>query len=126
MSDRIIKFRAWDKKIKKMYFVDAISFSRKEILVFDEEQDDTLFLKFKDAELIQYTGLKDEEDSEVYEGDLIVSDGRDLREVRYVCNTFVGISIHDKSSPDLELTLNEIRHRTVIGNICENPDLINE
>ena len=71
ITQREIKYKVWDKKIKKMYDVKAISFNLKQVIVFDEDQDDDLFLPFSKIELIQYTG-KNCKDKECYEGDILL------------------------------------------------------
>lgn len=78
----------------------------------------------------QYTGLKDSKGVEIYEGDIIKSEIKSLSEseiysVSYAggefhCDDFSPLYVHVGDSND-----DDAIHCTVIGNIYDNPELMN-
>lgn len=121
---REIKFRAWDKDNKKM--IDSSKDDRRD---YDEYWGDAFGLQLglienisKDTrfELMQYTGLKDKNGKEIYEGDILGYWGNATWEVMWVnekCAFRFGNYITN-------FPMTECKRKEIIGNIYENPELI--
>lgn len=113
---REIKFRAWDKKIKKIYPFLKISPKEKMILT-DSVIHQNRF--FKDIEIMQFTGLKDKKGKEIYEGDIL----KDNEDYIWICNFRNQRMLHNKTEGWSDIFPTE---QEIIGNIYENPKLLEE
>ncbi len=108
---RVIKFRAWDKTLNKIHSWSTIEnhFTLEELL-------DTNFF-----EAMQYTGLKDKNGVEIYEGDILSYFGFEY-EVTFEESAF-GWSEDGQFYAFAEMAIDEIEKTKIIGNIYENPKL---
>ena len=120
---REIKFRAWDKVHKKMLEPSNVG-----DMMFSYGQNYD-HIKSSDAFIMQYTGLKDKNGKEIYEGDLLLVDER--RTVKVYWHDELAMYDTKFISDNLPSNFfNELRnlswkHRTeIIGNIYENPELL--
>ncbi|QYR68799.1 hypothetical protein JY401_05490 [Fusobacterium animalis] len=121
-----LKIKAWLKKEKKMVAIIGIDFNYEYIRY---TEDDNLFnenyktAEFKNIELLQFTGLKDNGGQELYEADVIkFNDGIDDiyglisydDEDAVYCVSYENVTEHlSNMAGDFE----------IVGNIFENPDL---
>ena len=123
----IPRFRAWNKATKEMYEVDdimSIDFGRSEISVKTLFFEHTNCYKFDDIVLMQSTGLKDKNDKEIFEGDIIDStDGflTGVIEFRVSLGMFVSDLVEYSN---FERLCNVASSRKIIGNRWENPELL--
>ena len=123
---REIKFRAWLKEEKIMGEVLGIDILHKEIFFLNEDANCYEHTDFKDIELMQYTGLKDKNNKEIYEGDILkLRDNHGIQLVKYhdEWSAFIVESQKDTSVGVLGLYFDK-EDFEIIGNAYENPELL--
>ena len=122
---REIKFRAWVKDRKAIFEVVLINYVTKKVTYLLERVGHLLSIrheKFNDIELMQYTGLKDKNEKEIYEGDIFhIGSKKILYVVEWIDCGLKGRQIKNISWIGLDYWKDDIE---VIGNIYENPELM--
>ena len=131
----IPRYRAWDVLSEKMIDeILMISFVRKEIIGKFSDGSTSVPLKFEDERngedviLMQSTGLKDKNDKEVFVGDIIKCTRGCLHEI-YIEKEYGGTYIGGMPAiylKDLREGYAWTEHEEIIGNIYENPELLEE
>ena len=147
---REIKFRAWDKKKKTMilfgsaltsftsgFWGDGVDNYK---IQFEREgetngynHDD--FNEYAAVDLMQYTGLKDKNGKEIYDGDLIEGDHQQIYEVFFndnkaIFSCCIRVGYHKNTyfepyySNDLLIEDVVVGDYEVIGNIPENSEIL--
>ena len=124
---REIKFRAWDKENEKMMKVSSLHLENKEISV----KENGTFRLFRMQDLMQYTGLKDKNGKEIYEGEIVLIKLDEtstwhktvvgFKKGAFIANLidkedYVYIFHHGFTGDDFE----------IIGNVYENKNLLEE
>lgn len=139
------RYRAWIKTEKRMFFSDdilAIDYENEEIVtqqVYFEnglpDDRDIYCYDFDEIELMQSTGLKDKNGKEIFEGDIVRTTrflGRadEIGGFYEYDKEFIGIVKQLEGSwvidtgSDAVCLWTEIEENEIIGNIYENPELL--
>ena len=121
---RTIKFRAWDRTKKKMvkegFFINSfgnpVAWIKGELVEAFEPMN---------YELMQFTGLKDKNGKEIYEGDILM----ETDNAGYIHWNGAGayyqlIEVGKNGCPDFEGIDGIMPKLGIIGNIWENPELL--
>lgn len=113
---REIKFRAWGKNSKEYLGSSSDGFNMEEL--------SRLAGQFKDWELEQYTGLKDKNGKEIYEGDILETVDKAVRYIVVWDEDDLGYwGKAITCTPDFSMDTVDSDDE-VIGNIHENPELL--
>jgi uncharacterized phage protein (TIGR01671 family) len=125
MKQRLPKFRVWDYIDEKMYNVLKIDFDLG--IIYCEKFLSTgerrcVTREMQDIDLMQNTGLKDDNGVEIYEGDIVRLPNDDICEIQYRLDYnysgFVATSITLLHGIKI---YEHWKAKEVIGNIYENP-----
>lgn len=133
---REIKFRAWDGSIKQMVIPNAVHLTGGNPVAEWHDFSGGLHLSNmpgSDVTLMQYTGLKDKNGVEIYEADVVRYNtgetwlaGWNAREAGFVFkNGYIVDELGRRKPSGIGYGQNPGMHEVeVIGNIYENPELL--
>jgi uncharacterized phage protein (TIGR01671 family) len=115
---REIKFRAWDKRFKRMVYSGAMAI---------------LYLKDDDHEIMQFTGLHDKNGKEIWEGDIVTYEEwyrfheeciNSIDAVEFNISLAGWYPMASHINVEDGFYNHEIENIEVIGNIYETPELL--
>lgn len=123
--NRDIKFRAWHKGKKIISEVLGIDILHKEIFFSNGDVYYCEISDFKYIELMQYTGLKDKNEKEIYEGD-ILSSGNNEKPYKVIFENGSYRAEFEGDFEEYSFDLIDVVAQgcEVVGNIYENPELL--
>ena len=125
---REIKFRCWDR-FKQRWSNYKINDST---VYFMDKNTGVWYgsynKRYKDFNLMQYTGLKDKNNKEIYEGDIVkLRNNHGIGVVKYYDEWGAFVVEYIKPRPLAVLGMNYYKEDIeIIGNIYENPELLGE
>jgi len=117
-----IKFRAWDKEKKEMREVTSLNFYD-EYMWVDETPMTGDRLPLETTPLMQYTGLKDKNGKEIYEGDIVSWGESPKMFIKFGEGMFEFWETETEKAYHWGIW-NIHKELEVIGNIYENKDLL--
>ena len=115
---REVKFRAWDEDNSKWFEPDLLAVTNDGLYIFTGWQELPDRLPPMTYTLMQYTGRKDKNGCEIYEGDVLYCD-KYVEGYRHQVVDDFDQFIYD----DIECML-VASEAEVVGNIYENPELL--
>ena len=133
----ISKFKAWHKSMQRMSEVLAISFERQKVKIRHLRGTTHMTVPFNDVELMQSTGLLDKNGKEIFESDIVKTTiffGRAdesggfyeyEKELIGIAKQLEGAWVIDTEKGAVYLW-SDINENEVLGNIWENPKLLEE
>ena len=120
-----IKFRAWDKVKKSLLPVKLIDFPEWLVSCGDGSIERNSFKNKKTDRhvLMQFTGVKDRDNKDIYDGDVLYHPMQGKREVYYPFMEHVASFGLRNIKNGMAGDLSDSHIYEIIGNIYENPEL---
>lgn len=129
----IPRFRAWDSgSLCRMYSSEEVMVGNGDIWIIDEDDVAGEWIVNNDLSLMQSTGLTDKNGKEIFEGDIIAINLEGIETpitAKVFQNRKIGILMFhafedNEDVPMVELLEGDSVEFAIIGNIWENPELL--
>lgn len=126
--NRMLKFRAWDEELNRMYCGDEIE-AREELNAWLSYGELAIYRindgEYTELKPLQYTGLDDRNGREIYEGDIVKIKGHAFEGAIKIDGIYeVGYNDRMELCCGSWLLHRELPYVTVIGNKYQNPELL--
>lgn len=122
-----IRFRAWDKNSETLVNIKTIDLEADGSVGCVVDFDD-INLDVSECVLMQYTGLKDKNDVEIYEGDIVCDRYANNYTPIFRNGTYMAYNVDclylTKQEPSTQFNVVWKDGCEVIGNIHDNPELL--
>ena len=137
MNGREIKFRAWDNLNKKMLQVPTLYFDDTNYVASTIREHNNFLSVNEEAELMQFTGLRDKKRTEEYPNGQEIFEGDLVRHFEVITRVVIfkyGAFGYESENGFISYAENswfkwedgKSKEIEVIGNICGNPELMGE
>lgn len=129
------KYRGWHTKHKRMFSAEEMAADQLTLLptgefinVSGRDTSESVIYPIDKFIPLQYTGLDDKNDTEIYEGDIVKLDSWEgTQQIKFIEGAFCLAFKDGQYAGDIHYIHHAgIKQATVIGNIYENPELLNE